>query len=396
MKKTVCGILMVLPVLTMLLIGNSVLFAQSTEETVHKQDSRALVNSSNVVSKGHFIINGIIDDGGRTDSGYCKTLGGVKVTIYSESKVKRKITGESGRFKFILPKGNYKIRCEKAGHEIYEEDITFSDIDENELSLTVHMYNNTSEFNSYAANNSLKVYRTINNKGILITYNIDSSKSKTGEYLVLNLTLSNIARTWVQIRRAGNLSVSDNDIPYVILLAPDGSRSFKGIKFNKDVSLLLQASKPASMGGTFDPMGDNNNLALAAFSLDLFSRGLLGKALPTKIYNSTQLDLFKTYATENRSNVLNKITSDMVTYQAKSYLKSIISNLVSYLRTLNFSSSTKDLINQISSSTVDTWSNLISTASSLFNLFSRGTLIWDLWSSTNNAPSGSSVEILVK
>lgn len=135
-------------VLVMLLINNSVLFAQSTEETIITQDNQDLVDDSNTLQSqrskriGSSSINGIVINGDHTELINNSVLSGVKVIIKGEGKEgrgKRYKTGTSGFFKFNnLSSGDYKIKCEKEGCETYEEDITL--LDDDALSLNIVMY----------------------------------------------------------------------------------------------------------------------------------------------------------------------------------------------------------------------------------------------------------------
>jgi hypothetical protein len=247
----------------------------------------------------------------------------------------------------------------------------------------------------------LKVKRKIINKGILVTYTI---KSKGDNHLVLDLTLQNVARTWFQIRREGNLAVGDDKIPYVILLEPDGSMSFEDITFNRGESLHLQASKPGSLGGQINPWGDENNLALAALSLDLFGRGLFGVVLPPNIFTSTQLNLLLNFAIAYKDPILEKISIDLGKKLAKKGLPNLIVNLITWLGNLDLNDrSTKEVIDELYqglSHFADEWSTKIAEGFEMilgvFNLPDHVALVWDLWNSTQKSPDGSSVEIRVE
>lgn len=148
MKRIAYKMVWMVSVLVMLLINNSVLFAQSTEETIITQDNQDLVDDSNTLQSqrskriGSSSINGIVINGDHTELINNSVLSGVKVIIKGEGKKgrgKRYKTGTSGFFKFNnLSSGDYKIKCEKEGCETYEEDITL--LDDDALSLNIVMY----------------------------------------------------------------------------------------------------------------------------------------------------------------------------------------------------------------------------------------------------------------
>lgn len=266
--------------------------------------------------------------------------------------------------------------------------------------ISKQMVSNSAEFTVSQPIKPLKVRRTILGRGILRTYVI---KEKKENHLILDLTLQNIARTWFQVRREGNLSVGDGIIPFVILLGPDASMRFNDVKFNRGESLLFQASKAGSLGGAINPLGDDNNLALAALSLDLFGRGLFGITLPPNIFDAGQLNLIRNFVTAYQDTILNALASELGKKITKKTFPKLIVNLIISLGNLDLDDSDiRDLIDQLYQglSTAADWAIAIvegfEKILELFNVPSHAVSVWDLWKSTQKAPDGSSVEIKVK
>ncbi len=123
------------------------------------------------------------------------------------------------------------------------------------------------------------IKRKIDSSGsILLSYQI---KAQGPDYVMLDLTLSNIARTWWLIRRSDNLvGVGDQDIPFVFLLAPDRIRTFHNILFRKGQYLRLDAVKSGFK--TTDA-----GLAFFATVVDIGGRFAFAIPMPTDAFDTS-------------------------------------------------------------------------------------------------------------
>ena len=234
--------------------------------------------------------------------------------------------------------------------------------------------------NVFPASDSLKIIRDIDRQGsILLTYQV---LEETANDITLNLTLTNIARTWYLIRREGTLMVSDQDIPFVFLLAPDQPILFMNIRFTRGESLSFTATKAGI---------ENNDqlLALGALSVDMFGRGLFGITLPSSVFEGTQLQLLGAYTLLYLNEILEKLFEKLA---IKSFPK-FITEVIILTPNLNMNDlTTQLLINELYDGLTDAakWGGAIAKGidfiTDLYNLPANEELVRDLWKMTDKAP----------
>lgn len=225
--------------------------------------------------------------------------------------------------------------------------------------------------------------RTDPRGSILLTYQV---VGRSMNHIALDLTLQNVARTWFIVRREGNHSAGDQEIPFVFLLGPDGVRRFSNIRFMRGEILRLVADKPGSVG-------DAENLALGALSIDMFGRGLFGVTLSPNIFDEGLLQLLEEYVFLYKETILTKILLEL---EIKT-LPKIFKEIFILVLELDLSDpATRDLIDELYEALggATKWAaRIVEGALQFLNLPGHAVLVHDLLRSTLNAPDSGFAKI---
>jgi hypothetical protein len=213
-------------------------------------------------------------------------------------------------------------------------------------------------------------------QSILLTYRI---QDQTTGNITLDLNVSNLRDTWFLVRREGNLSVSDQKIPFVFLLGPHGLRSFFNVKFSRGEQLRLTTEKAGIVNA-------DQRLALGALSVDMLGRGLFGLTLPADIFDGSYFQLLWNFVFLYGETFLTELSATL----AEKSFPTFVTKLVISLGDLNLDDPyIQKFIDELYKGlgkTAKQAADLIDNALQIINLPAHARLVYELWRGTDEAP----------